>query len=58
MDDSSDESVIKIQDTVTMIFHRRADGDYILVEVDEIKEHVNKSGDVIRMIYLKDKGED
>lgn len=57
MDDSYEDTVIKIPETITMIFHKRGDGDYILVEVDEIKEHVNKSGDVVRMIYIKDKVE-
>lgn len=41
----------------SLILHQKKDGNFTLLEVKEVKEHINESGEKVRMIYLKDKGE-
>lgn len=39
----------------SLMLYKRSDGNFALLEVEDVKMHVNEAGESVRMIYLKDK---
>lgn len=41
----------------SIILYKKSDVDFKQLEIIDVKVHINESGEKVRMIYLKDKGD-